>query len=260
MNLDELHTLAETYRNEQAQYAHRIVVCTGTACHSAQGDKIIDALKAEVKQQGLEKRCAISGGGCRGMCAAGPMVSIEPEHTLYQYVTPEHAPALISSLESGPIEALRCDTSVPFFKRQTPVVLEYGGLLNPDSIDAYIALGGFETFLKVLTQMTPNDVIATVQHSGLRGRGGAGYSTGLKWSTVAKAISPQKYVICNGDEGDPGAFMDRSVMEDYPYRLLEGMLIAAYAVGAQGRLFSMYGPKYPSRGSNAPASCHFAMG
>jgi bidirectional [NiFe] hydrogenase diaphorase subunit len=237
MNLDELHDIAEKYQNEQAQFEHRIVVCTGTACHSAQSEQIIDALKMEAKQHGLEKRCAITGGGCRGMCAAGPMVSIEPQHILYQHVAAENAPALISSLESTPIEELCCDTSVPFFTHQKPIVLEHGGLLNPDSIEDYIALGGFETFLKVLTQMTPADVIGNIQRSGLRGRGGAGYSTGLKWSTVAKAISPQKYVICNGDEGDPGAFMDRSVMEANPYRLLEGMLIAAYAVGAQEGYF-----------------------
>jgi bidirectional [NiFe] hydrogenase diaphorase subunit len=237
MNLDELHALSETYRNEQAQFEHRIVVCTGTACHSAQSEQIIDALKGEAKQQGLEKRCAITGGGCRGMCAAGPMVSVEPEHILYQHVTAENSSALISSLDSAPIEELRCDTSAPFFTRQKPIVLEHDGLINPDSIEDYIALGGFETFLKVLTQMTPNDVIGIIQRSGLRGRGGAGYSTGLKWSTVAKAIASQKYVICNGDEGDPGAFMDRSVMEANPYRLLEGMLIAAYAVGAQEGYF-----------------------
>jgi bidirectional [NiFe] hydrogenase diaphorase subunit len=237
MNLDELHDIAEQCRNEQLELEHRIIVCTGTACQSAQSEQVLDALKAEAQNQGLAKRCAITGGGCRGLCAAGPLVTVEPQQILYQGVTPKDAPALIDSLDGPPVEELRCDTSMPFFTCQQRVILEYNGLINPERIEDYMAVGGFETFLKVLTQMTPNDVIGIVQRSGLRGRGGAGYSTGLKWSTVAKAVAPQKYLICNGDEGDPGAFMNRSVMEDYPYRLLEGMLIAAYAVGAHEGYF-----------------------
>jgi len=236
MNLEELHDIAEQYRHERAKVQNRIVVCTGTACESAQSGQLIDALKAEVKRQGFEKQCAISGGGCRGMCAAGPMATVEPQQILYQHMTPQDAPAVIDSLNGATVERLQCDTSVPFFTQQKRVVLEYSGMLNPEHIEDYIAVGGFETFLKVLT-MTPTDVIATIQRSGLRGRGGAGYPTGLKWSTVAKATASKKYVICNGDEGDPGAFMDRSVMEANPYRLLEGMLIAAYAVGAQEGYF-----------------------
>jgi len=232
MNVDEIHEIAEQSREKQSQYQHRIVVCTGTACQSAHSDQIIDTLTAEVRQRGLEKRCAIVGGGCRGLCAAGPLVTVEPQEILYQGVKPDDAPALVESLDAKPVERLRCDTSMPFFSKQKRVVLEYNGLIDPERIEDYMAVGGFETFLKVLTQMTPTDVIGTIQRSGLRGRGGAGYSTGLKWSTVAKAIATRKFIICNGDEGDPGAFMDRSVMEDYPYRIIEGMLIAAYAVGA----------------------------
>jgi bidirectional [NiFe] hydrogenase diaphorase subunit len=159
-------------------------------------------------------------------------VTVEPEQVVYQGVKPDDATAIIDSLETGPIERLRCDTEMPFFARQHRVVLEHNGMLDPEKIEDYIAAGGFATFLHTLTQMTPNEVIDTIRSSGLRGRGGAGYSTGLKWSTVAKATATHKFVVCNGDEGDPGAFMDRSVMEDYPYRIIEGMLIAAYAVGA----------------------------
>jgi bidirectional [NiFe] hydrogenase diaphorase subunit len=237
MNLDELHEMAERIREQRAQFDHRIVVCTGTACQSAQSEQVVEALQTEVKQRGLDKRCAIIEGGCRGLCAAGPLVTVEPQQTLYQGVKPEDAPAMLDSLGSEPVERLRCNASMPFFTRQKRVVVEYSGLINPERIEDYIAVGGFETFLKILTQMTPNDVIGIIQRSGLRGRGGAGYTTGLKWSTIAKAAASQKYIICNGDEGDPGAFMDRSVMEDYPYRLLEGMLIAAYAVGAQEGYF-----------------------
>jgi bidirectional [NiFe] hydrogenase diaphorase subunit len=151
---------------------------------------------------------------------------------LYQKVAPEDASAIINSLNTRPVERLRVDMSMPFFARQHKVVLEHNGKVDPESIEAYIARGGFQTFITVLTEMTPSEVIDEVTRSGLRGRGGAGYPTGLKWRTVAKSVNAHKYVICNGDEGDPGAFMDRSVMEGAPYQLIEGMLIAAYAVGA----------------------------
>jgi bidirectional [NiFe] hydrogenase diaphorase subunit len=139
---------------------------------------------------------------------------------------------VLASLEDTPVERLRSDVTMPFFTRQKKVVLEHNGMLDPEKIEAYIATGGFATFVNALTELTPMQVIEQITKSGLRGRGGAGYPTGLKWSTVAKAVGEHKYVVCNGDEGDPGAFMDRSVMEDAPYQLIEGMLIAAYAVSA----------------------------
>ncbi|MBI1256255.1 MAG: NADH-quinone oxidoreductase subunit NuoF [Chloroflexi bacterium] len=232
MNLDELHEIAAKHKQEQAAFENHVIVCTGTACHAAQSEHILEYLQAEAKQRGLSKRCAITGGGCRGLCAAGPMVTVEPEHILYQGVKPEDAAVILDSLNTEPIEQLRCATDAPFFARQKRVVLEHNGMLDPEEIEDYIAVGGFAAFLNALTHMQPNDVIDTIQRSGLGGRGGAGYSTGLKWSTVAKAVGRHKFIVCNGDEGDPGAFMDRSVMEDYPYRIIEGMLIAAYAVGA----------------------------
>ncbi|MBZ0285519.1 MAG: SLBB domain-containing protein [Anaerolineae bacterium] len=232
MNPDELLELADKEREAQASFNHRIIVCSGTGCQSLQSEQLIEKLEAEVKQQGLEKRCAITGGGCRGLCAEGPLVSVEPQHILYQGVKPEDAADVVASLSDAPVERLRCDVSMPFFTRQKKVVLEHNGMLDPERIEAYIANGGFAAFIKVLTEMTPAQVIEQITKSGLRGRGGAGYLTGLKWSTVAKAVGEHKYVVCNGDEGDPGAFMDRSVMEDAPYQLIEGLLIAAYAVGA----------------------------
>lgn len=232
MTPDELREIAEKRREAQAQFENRIVVCTGTACHAAQSEQIIERLESEAKGRGLAKRCAISAGGCRGLCAAGPMVTVEPSHLLYQGVQPDDAALILDSLNHQPIEALRCDTDAPFFARQKHVVLEHNGMLDPEAIEDYIAVGGFSTFVNTLTQLQPGDVIDVVRRSGLGGRGGAGYSTGLKWATVAKAVGRHKFVVCNGDEGDPGAFMDRSVMEDYPYRIIEGILIAAYAVGA----------------------------
>ncbi|MDL5055432.1 NuoF family protein [Oscillatoria laete-virens NRMC-F 0139] len=232
MNADELHEIARAEREAQAAFEHRIIVCSGTGCQSLQSEQLVRQLEGEIRQRGLERRCSLREGGCRGLCAEGPLVTVESQDVLYQRVTPDDAPALIDSLESGPIERLRCDTTMPFFTAQKKIVLEHNGMLDPERIEAYIAKGGFSTFIHVLTEMTPAQVIEQITRSGLRGRGGAGYPTGLKWSTVAKAAGEHKYVVCNGDEGDPGAFMDRSVMEDAPYQLIEGMLIAAYAVGA----------------------------
>lgn len=238
MNPDELLDLAEEVRAQNAAFDHQIVVCSGTGCLSAGSETIIAALEAEIETRDLKKTCRITGGGCRGLCTAGPMVSIPSDNVFYQGVKPEDAPAMIEALSSQPVERLHCDLNLPFYARQKHVVTEINGLIDPKSIEDYIAAGGYETFLRALTQMTPGEVVDQVRASGLRGRGGAGYTVGLKWSTVAKVHDPHKFVVCNGDEGDPGAFMDRSVMEDYPHRIIEGMLIAAYAVGAdQGYLY-----------------------
>lgn len=232
MNVEELHQLAEQERKAQAAFKNRIFVCSGTACLSAHSDQVKEALEAEVKKRGLEKTCAITAGGCRGLCAAGPLITVEPQDVLYQNVQPSDAADIIDSLDGEPVERLVCPPDHPFFTRQHKVVLEHEGKLDSERIEDYLAVGGYSAVIKAVTEMTPQQVLDEVLRSGLRGRGGAGYPTGLKWSTVAKAQGPHKYVVVNGDEGDPGAFMDRSVMEDYPHRVLEGMIIAAYAVGA----------------------------
>jgi bidirectional [NiFe] hydrogenase diaphorase subunit len=166
-----------------------------------------------------------------GLCAAGPLVLADPDEILYQHVNESHAEAVVASLGSEPIAALQCELR-EHFDQQVHVVLENSGHIDPERIDDYISHDGYRGLLMALTDMTPNGVIHQVTESGLRGRGGGGYPTGLKWSTVAKASGDRKYVICNGDEGDPGAFMDRSVLESDPQRVIEGMAIAAYAVGA----------------------------
>ena len=232
MHPDELHDMAREERDAQEIFEHRIVVCSGTGCQSLQSEKVLEQLRGEVRNRGLQRWCAVSRGGCRGLCAEGPLVSVVSPEVLYQNVRPDDAGAIIDSLDSAPVERLVCDVTQPFFTQQKKIVLEHRGMLDPERIESYIAAGGFSTLTRVLSQMSPNDVIDEIVRSGLRGRGGAGYPTGLKWSTVAKALSDHKIIICNGDEGDPGAFMDRSVMEDVPYQLIEGMLIAAYAVGA----------------------------
>src|SRR5689334_9781272 len=143
MNADELLELAEKERAAQAEFQHRIIVCAGTGCQSLHSERLLETLETEIKQQKLEKRCSITGGGCRGLCAEGPLVSVEPQHLLYQGVKPEDAAELVASLDNTPIERLRCDVDMPFFTRQKKVVLEHNGMLDPERIEAYIAKGGF---------------------------------------------------------------------------------------------------------------------
>jgi len=204
------------------------------SCLSSRSDQVKSALDTAVKSRGLEHKCKVKGVGCMGLCAAGPLVETRGQtRTMYQGVTPEDAPAIVASLDAQPVERLVLPLDMPFFAGQRKIVLENSGEIDPERIEDYIAAGGYESLVTALAGMTPQQVIEEVRKSGLRGRGGAGYPTGLKWSTVQKASSEDgKYVICNADEGDPGAFMDRSVLESDPHRVLEGMAIAAYAVGA----------------------------
>jgi bidirectional [NiFe] hydrogenase diaphorase subunit len=229
MTIEELEQVAESVRRENAKYDHEINVCMGTGCLSQHSDQLKDALAAEVAKQG--KNAMVRRTGCMGLCAAGPLVLVDPQEILYQHVKTENAAAVAASLGAEPVAELQCNLR-DHFDQQVHIVLENSGHIDPEKIDDYISRDGYKALLTVLTEMTPNGVIHRVTESGLRGRGGGGYPTGLKWSTVAKAKSDVKYVICNGDEGDPGAFMDRSVLESDPQRVVEGMAIAAYAVGA----------------------------
>jgi bidirectional [NiFe] hydrogenase diaphorase subunit len=231
ISIDDLRALSQQEQEKAEQYKHKVFVCMGTACQANQSAGVLSALNEEVSRRGM-KDCLVAPGGCQGTCARAPMVSVQPQDVLYSQVAPEDAAQLIDSLDKEAVEKLRCDTSAPFFTKQMRIVTELRGLLNPEHIEDYIAAGGYEALFKALTEMSPSDVLHQVSKSGLRGRGGAGYPTGLKWSTVSKAAGKQKYVIVNADEGDPGAFMNRSILEDYPFRVLEGLTIAAYAVGA----------------------------
>jgi bidirectional [NiFe] hydrogenase diaphorase subunit len=177
-------------------------------------------------------------------CGQGPLVSVEPSGLLYQHITPENAPSIVEAITGGRVEAELGDPKHPFFSRQTPVVCVNSGRIDPERIEDYIEAAGYQTLHHVLSEMQPAQVIEAVVKSGLRGRGGAGYPTGLKWGTVAKSAGARKYVICNGDEGDPGAFMDRSVLESDPHRVLEGMAIAGFAVGAD-QAFIYLRAEYP---------------
>ena len=229
MNLEELEQIADTLREENRRFDHEINVCMGTGCLSQHSDRLKDELTNAVTAAG--KNALVRRTGCMGLCAAGPLVLIDPQETLYQHVQARHAQSIAESLGAEPVAALQCNLR-EHFEEQVHVVLENSGHIDPEKIDDYIARDGYKALVKALTEMTPGEVIHEITESGLRGRGGGGYPTGLKWSTVAKAAGDAKYVICNGDEGDPGAFMDRSVLESDPQRVLEGMAIAAYAVGA----------------------------
>jgi bidirectional [NiFe] hydrogenase diaphorase subunit len=236
---DDLRIVADMEREKERRYGYCLRVCMAAGCVSQHSDTLKKAFDAEVKARGLDEQIQVKGVGCMGLCAAGPLVLIEPVRentlgpTLYEKVSEQDVPEIIEALsEKRKVERLERDINIPFFQRQTRIVLENSGMIDPESIDDYIAADGYQALSKVLTEMTPADVMREITLSGLRGRGGGGYPTGLKWSTVAKSISDVKYVVCNADEGDPGAFMDRSVLESDPHRVLEGMSIAAYAIGA----------------------------
>lgn len=233
MDLTELQEIADKER--QGHKPIRIRCCMAAGCLSANAQAVKQQLEVAVSAAGMQEDVEVCGVGCMRLCSQGPLVQVDPAGTLYEQVTPENAPAVVTALgdTATPEEApRRGDPSQPFFARQFPIVLENSGLIDPERIEAYIAAGGYQALYQVLHEMTPAEVVEAITHSGLRGRGGAGYPTGLKWATVAKSAGDRKFVVCNGDEGDPGAFMDRSVLESDPHRVLEGMAIAAYAVGA----------------------------
>jgi bidirectional [NiFe] hydrogenase diaphorase subunit len=233
MTIEELRKIAQTEREAQKKYPHHVCVCIAAGCLSSGSDQVRDALKKEVAESGMQNEVLVKGVGCMGLCSAGPLVSVEEDGKMYANVTPDEAPDVIRHLDTGSDGLTECPTNVPFFERQKKIVLENSGKIDPERIEDYIASDGYQALVTVITEMTPQEVIEQMVRSGLRGRGGAGYPTGLKWSTVAKTGEQAKFVICNADEGDPGAFMDRAVLESDPHRVLEGMAIAAYAVGAQ---------------------------
>jgi bidirectional [NiFe] hydrogenase diaphorase subunit len=233
MTPEELVQIGETEREAQQQFESSIHVCVAAGCLSCQSDQVKDAFDKDVARRGLDKKCKVKGVGCLGLCAAGPLVSTAPDGRLYQGVSAADAGEIVESIGGSPVSRLVSPKDIPFFQRQKKIVLENSGLIDPDRIEEYIAASGYAALNQALTEMTPGQAIEQITRSGLRGRGGAGYPTGLKWSTVSKAFGESKYVICNADEGDPGAFMDRSVLESDPHRVLEGMMIAGYAIGAQ---------------------------
>jgi NADP-reducing hydrogenase subunit HndC len=232
-------------------YRSHVLVCGGTGCTSSGSVKIIESLQTEIQKNGLKEEVAVVQTGCHGLCALGPIVIIYPEATFYAMVKEEDVPEIVSEhLLKGRIvsrllykemvteDGLRSLNDTDFYKKQHRIALRNCGVINPENIDEYIGTNGYEALGRVLTEYTPDQVIQTILDSGLRGRGGGGFPTGLKWKLAKGNDADQKYVCCNADEGDPGAFMDRSVLEGDPHVLLEAMAIAGYAIGAsQGYIY-----------------------
>lgn len=232
-------------------YRSHVLVCGGTGCTSSGSQRIIEKLEKEIKIQSLEEEVGVVKTGCFGLCALGPIMIVYPEGAFYSMVQEEDIPEVVSEhLLKGRLvrrllydETTRTEQILPlnetrFYKKQKRVALRNCGVINPEDIEEYIGTGGYEALGMVLTQKAPQDVIQTLLDSGLRGRGGAGFPTGLKWKFAAANEADQKYVCCNADEGDPGAFMDRSVLEGDPHVVLEAMAIAGYAIGAsQGYIY-----------------------
>ncbi|OEU78617.1 MAG: NADH dehydrogenase [Desulfobacterales bacterium C00003060] len=222
-----------------------VVVCCGTGCLACGSRHVREALEDEIRIQEPDEDIIVKKTGCRGFCENGPIVVVGPEDVFYQHVAKEDVPEIVSeTLVKGDIvERLVCEDTttgnkyiheadIPFYKKQARVVLRHCGHVDPTSIEDYIRVGGYQAMATGISKLSPEEVIDCIKESGLRGRGGAGFPAGLKWESSRNAPGEEKYIICNGDEGDPGAFMDRSLMEGDPHSVIEGMIIAGYAVGA----------------------------
>ena len=225
-------------------YQSYVLICGGTACFSGGGDKIVDEFKAQLKAQGLDTSVQVVATGCLGFCEQGPIVKILPQGTFYVQVKPEDVKEIISEhLVKGRVVQRLCydpnqatnlvaEANIPFYQKQYRIVLRNCGVIDPEKIEDYIARDGYKAIEKVLFDMTPEQVVEEILKSGLRGRGGAGFPTGMKWKFAQQQPKGQKYMVCNADEGDPGAYMDRSTLEGDPHSILEAMTIAGYAIGA----------------------------
>lgn len=224
-------------------YRLQLMVCAGTGCVSNHSFEIKDALEKEIEKQNLQNEAQVVLTGCNGFCGAGPLLVVQPDGIFYQLLKTTDIPLLVQEhlIKGRPVKKLLYTPpeekipipkmmDIPFFSDQTLIALRNRGLIDPENIEDYIARGGYKALAKVLTSMTPDEVLAEIKASGLRGRGGGGFPTGVKWETCKHAHGDEKYVICNADEGDPGAFMDRSIIECDPHAVIEGMIIGAYAI------------------------------
>jgi (2Fe-2S) ferredoxin len=230
----------------EALYRANVVLCGGTGCEASGSSATFRAMEDEIRRRGLDSEVRMVHTGCRGFCAMGPVMVVYPEGIFYCQVHADDVPELVEeTLVKGRVverlaykephthQPIPSYGDIPFYSKQLRVTLRNCGIIDPENIEEYIALDGYQALAQVLSSMAPQDVYEEVKLSRLRGRGGAGFLTGLKWEFTARAQSDVKYVVCNADEGDPGAFMDRSIIEGDPHSLLEGMAICAYAVGAR---------------------------
>jgi NADH:ubiquinone oxidoreductase subunit F (NADH-binding)/(2Fe-2S) ferredoxin/NAD-dependent dihydropyrimidine dehydrogenase PreA subunit len=228
-----------------------IIVCGGTGCRAYRCGEVIDALRAELAAKKLEARFEVRVTGCHGFCERGPLMILMPEGTFYQRVSLADVPKIVEKtllgnevlehlLYKDPQSGQKVvrESDIPFYAKQMQLIFHNNRFIDPTRIEDYLAVGGYQALSKVLTTMKPADMLALVKKSGLRGRGGGGFPAGVKWETAAEAEGDERFVVCNGDEGDPGAYMDRSLMEGNPHSVLEGMIIGSYAIGShQGFLY-----------------------
>lgn len=256
-NRDDLEKLRKSIISKRDPNKPCISICCGTGCRASGGEKVTEAFRNELKRRGLEDKVDIRTTGCHGFCERGPIVVIYPSGIFYQKVKPEDVKEIVSEtiinnrvvdrllyVDPASGKKITYEKDIPFYKKQTRILFGNNGLIDPTKIEEYIAIDGYSALGKVLYEMQPEDVIEIVKKSGLRGRGGAGFPTGLKWEFCRRAKGDVKYVVCNADEGDPGAYMDRSLLEGNPHSVLEGMLIGAYAIGAsQGFVYVRH--EYP---------------
>jgi NADH-quinone oxidoreductase subunit F len=259
---EELEALREEIISKRDPHKLCITICSGTGCHAYGSERVAAAFAEELKKQGLAEKIDIRRTGCHGFCERGTLVVISPEGICYCHVQPEDAPEIVSQTARGKVverllytdstsgEKIVHEHEIPFYKHQTRIVFGNNSRINPKSIDDYIALGGYSALAKALSQMSPQQVLDEVKRANLRGRGGGGFPAGRKWQTTRDAPGELKYVIVNCDEGDPGAFMDRALMEGNPHSVLEGLVIGAYAIGShQGYIYVRN--EYPLAVTNA---------
>lgn len=245
-SLDHLNEYRRQLRAKRDPKQPQVLVCAGPGCLPLGSEEVAAAFRAQMEEKGLNGKVALKTSGCHGLCARGVRVLIRPQEIAYQKVTPADVPEIVETtlVGGGVVERLlheepethalcRHKTDIPFYRGQQSIVLRKLDVIDPESLDDYLALGGYRSLRKVFFEMTPDEVIDAVERSGLRGRGGGGFPTGRKWRICRDTEEPVKFVICNGDEGDPGAFMDRAVMEGDPHAVIEGMIIGAYAIGAR---------------------------
>jgi NADH-quinone oxidoreductase subunit F len=241
---EDLGQLREELQTQRDPNKSCLAICAGTGCQAYGVNRVIEAFEEELEKRGLVDQVDLLSTGCPGFCERGPLVTVKPEGIFYQRVQIKDVPDIVeTTLVNGRVierllyedpntgETIVHEADVPFYKLQQREILSINALLDPTSIEDYIALGGYGASMKALFQMTPDEIVHAVKESGLRGRGGAGFPTGRKWESCRRAPGDTKYVICNADEGDPGAFMDRAVLEGNPHSVLEGMIIGAYAIG-----------------------------
>jgi NADH-quinone oxidoreductase subunit F len=247
----DLDTLREKIQNYRKSFQATLTMCGGTGCQASRSRDLIDTVKDELAKQGLEKSVQVRATGCHGFCEQGPIVVVEPGKTFYCHVSPDDAQEIITEtvlkgevierlLYTDPVSGkiIQIETEIPFYRAQDRLLLAQNRRIDPCSIEDYIAIGGYSALAKTLAGIAPEEVIQEIKASGLRGRGGGGFPTGRKWAECREAPGDEKYVICNADEGDPGAYMDRCLLEGNPHLVIEGMMIGAWAIGArQGHIY-----------------------